>query len=100
LEGISLEVSEAYGVTSIWILADEAGGLSYLSTQYGWAADNIVAAEVVLANGTIVTATSTSNVDLFNVLRGGGNNFGIVTTYTLQTHPLGEVCVAVLYKNC
>ncbi|KAN0102884.1 FAD dependent oxidoreductase [Hyaloscypha variabilis] len=67
------------------------GGLSYLSTQYGWAADNIVAAEVVLANGEIVNATETSNVDLFNVLRGGGNNFGIVTTYTLKTHPVGEI---------
>lgn len=53
--------------------------------------DSIVAAEVVLANGTIVTASNTTNVDLFNVLRGGGNNFGIVTTYTLQTYPLGQV---------
>lgn len=49
---------------------DQAGGLRYLRTQYGWAADNIAAAEVVLANGTIVTASSTSNVGLFNVLTG------------------------------
>jgi len=68
----------------LWIPADLSGGLSYLSTQYGWAADNIIEAEVVLANGMIVTASNTTNVDLFNVLRGGGNNFGIVTTYTLQ----------------
>jgi hypothetical protein len=54
---------------------DQVGGLRYLSTQYGWAADNIAAAEVVLANGMIVTASSTSNVDLFNVLRGRRNNF-------------------------
>jgi hypothetical protein len=99
LEDVSLVVSEAYEVTSVWILANEAGGLSYLSTQYGWAADNIVAAEVVLANGTIVTATSISNVDLFNILRGGGNNFGIVITYTLQTHPLGEVRRCPLQKS-
>jgi FAD/FMN-containing dehydrogenase len=69
--------------------------LSYLSTQYGWAADNIVAAEVVLANGEIVTATKTSNTDLFKALRGGGNNFGIVTTYTLQAYPMGEVRAAI-----
>jgi FAD/FMN-containing dehydrogenase len=80
----------------LWAPADLSGGLSYLSTQYGWAADNIVEAEVVLANGTIVIASNTTNVDLFNVLRGGGNNFGIVTTYTLQTYPMGEVSLAVL----
>ena len=68
------------------------GGLSYLSTQYGWAMDNVVEFEVVLANASIVTASETQNVDLFNVLRGGGNNFGIVTTYTLKVHPMGPVC--------
>ncbi|RDW57061.1 hypothetical protein BP6252_13876 [Coleophoma cylindrospora] len=67
------------------------GGLSYLSTQHGWASDSIVEAEVVLANGSIVTASETTNVDLFNVLRGGGNNFGVVTTYTLKAYPLGQI---------
>jgi FAD/FMN-containing dehydrogenase len=54
--------------------------------------DNVVEFEVVLANASIVTASETQNVDLFNVLRGGGNNFGIVTTYTLKVYAMGPVC--------
>ncbi|KAJ5797195.1 CAZyme family AA7 [Penicillium psychrosexuale] len=63
------------------------GGMSFLSTQYGWAANNVKDFEVVLANGTIVHATETENPDLFKSLKGGGNNFGVVTAYTVQTHP-------------
>lgn len=46
----------------------------------------------MLANGSIVTASQTENVDLFNVLRGGGNSYGIVTAFTLKTYPIGTVC--------
>ncbi|KAJ9194128.1 putative FAD dependent oxidoreductase [Paecilomyces variotii] len=67
------------------------GGLSFLSSQYGWAANNVVNYEVVLANATIVNANKDENQDLFYALKGGGNNFGIVTAYTLQTHPIGQV---------
>ncbi|KAK2781842.1 hypothetical protein FQN52_001336 [Onygenales sp. PD_12] len=67
------------------------GGLSYLSTQDGWAMNTVVEFDVVLASGEIVKASSTENVDLFNVLRGGGNNFGIVTTYTMKAHKMGKV---------
>ncbi|KAF9895231.1 hypothetical protein FE257_000133 [Aspergillus nanangensis] len=63
-------------------------GLSFLSSQYGWAANNVVNFEVVLANGTIVNANEKENTDLFAALKGGGNNFGIVTAYTLQTHAM------------
>ncbi|KAJ5121031.1 FAD linked oxidase N-terminal [Penicillium bovifimosum] len=63
------------------------GGMSFLSTQYGWAANNVIDFEVVLANGTIVHATETQHPDLFMSLKGGGNNFGVVTAYTMQTHP-------------
>ncbi|OQE35155.1 hypothetical protein PENCOP_c014G08082 [Penicillium coprophilum] len=62
-------------------------GMSFLSTQYGWAANNVLDFEVVLANGTIVHATEKQNQDLFLSLKGGGNNFGVVTAYTVQTHP-------------
>ncbi|GIK04265.1 hypothetical protein Aspvir_008344 [Aspergillus viridinutans] len=65
----------------------QLGGLSFLSSQYGWAANNVVNFEVVLANGTLVNANVKENTDLFAALKGGGNNFGIVTAYTLQTHP-------------
>ncbi|KAJ5605242.1 hypothetical protein N7510_010396 [Penicillium lagena] len=66
-------------------------GMSFLSTQYGWAANNVVNYEVVLANGTIVNANEDENNDLFAALKGGGNNFGVVTAYTMRTHPVGKV---------
>ena len=52
------------------------GGLSHLSNQYGFAADNVVSFEVVLANATTVVASAESNTDLFFAMKGGGNNFG------------------------
>ncbi|OJD12491.1 hypothetical protein AJ78_06917 [Emergomyces pasteurianus Ep9510] len=67
------------------------GGLSYLSTQHGWAMNSVVAFDVVLASGEIVKASSCENVDLFNVLRGGGNAYGIVTTFTLKAYKIGKV---------
>ncbi|KAL6851096.1 hypothetical protein ACO1O0_008224 [Amphichorda felina] len=67
------------------------GGLSYMSTQYGWSASSVIEYEVVLGNGTIVTASADQHPDLFKALKGGGNNFGIVTSYTLQTYRQGDV---------
>jgi hypothetical protein len=67
------------------------GGLSFLSTEYGWAANNIVEFEVVLANATIVKASADSHPDLYKALKGGGNNYGIVTSYTMIAHPQGQV---------
>lgn len=67
------------------------GGLSYMSQQYGWAASSVIEYEIVLANGTVTTASATQNPDLFRALKGGGNNFGIVTTYVLQTYKQGNV---------
>ncbi|KAF9455883.1 FAD-binding domain-containing protein [Collybia nuda] len=63
------------------------GGYSYKTNQYGLAVDSIVAMEVVLPTGQVKTITYTSDEDLFFALRGGGNNFGIVTKFTLRTHP-------------
>ena len=68
------------------------GGLSFLSAEYGWAANNVVEFELVLSNATVVTASSTTNSDLWKALKGGGGNFGIVTSYTLQARPIGQVC--------
>jgi FAD/FMN-containing dehydrogenase len=67
------------------------GGLSFLSTKYGWAANNVVEFEVVLANATIVTASATSHPELYKALKGGGNSYGIVTSYTMMAHPQGKV---------
>ncbi|OCL04270.1 FAD binding domain-containing protein [Glonium stellatum] len=68
-----------------------AGGLSFLSAQYGWAANNVVEFEIVLSNATIAIASATSNPDLFKALKGGGNNYGIVTAYTMKARQQGQV---------
>ena len=66
------------------------GGLSYLSSQYGLAADSFRELEVVIPDGSIVTASPSQNSDLFFACRGGGGNaYGIVTKYTVQTRPIG-----------
>ncbi|OAX38750.1 FAD-binding domain-containing protein [Rhizopogon vinicolor AM-OR11-026] len=67
------------------------GGYSYFSNQYGLAVDNVVSLELVMPNGTITTVTSASQPDLFFGLRGGFNNFGIVTSVTLKAYPLSAV---------
>ncbi|KAI1778637.1 FAD binding domain-containing protein [Hypoxylon cercidicola] len=66
-------------------------GLSFMSTEYGWAANSMIEATVVLANASIVTVSNTSHPDLWLALKGGGNNFGIVTSYLLQAYPQGDV---------
>lgn len=60
------------------------GGISFFSNIYGWACDNVASYEVVTASGVIVTASATLFSDLYWALRGGGNNFGIVTSFKLN----------------
>lgn len=62
-----------------------AGGVSFHGNQHGWAADNVLEYEVVLADGSVSKATATENPDLFWALKGGSSNFGIVTQFKLRT---------------
>jgi len=74
------------------------GGYSYKSSQYGLTVDNIAGYELVLPNGTVTNVTSKDR-DLWFGLRGGMNNFGIVTKFTLVSYPQGEVWGGVRFYN-
>jgi FAD/FMN-containing dehydrogenase len=65
------------------------GGYGYLGRRFGMACDNVVSAEVVTANGEVLTASADQNADLYWGIRGGGGNFGVVTNFEFQLHPYG-----------
>jgi len=67
------------------------GGLGWLMAKYGLAADNLLAAELVTAEGDVLRVDAASHPDLFWALRGGGGNFGVATSFTYRLHPLQTI---------
>jgi hypothetical protein len=67
------------------------GGVGYLSRKYGLTIDNLLEADMVLADGTFVTVNAEQNTDLFWAIRGGGGNFGIVTSFKFQAYEVKNV---------
>jgi FAD/FMN-containing dehydrogenase len=70
------------------------GGFGRLGRKHGLACDNLLAAEIVTADGRLLRASASENADLFWAIRGGGGNFGIVTTFEYRLHPVGPLVLA------
>jgi FAD/FMN-containing dehydrogenase len=67
------------------------GGIGYLSRALGLSCDNLISAEVVTADGQLITADATQHEDLFWALRGGGGNYGVVTAFEFKLAPVGDI---------
>jgi FAD/FMN-containing dehydrogenase len=72
------------------------GGLGWLMAKHGLSCDNLLSADIVTADGLVLTASADQNPDLFWGLRGGGGNFGIVTSFEYRVHPVGPVLAGMV----
>ncbi|HUL16167.1 MAG TPA: FAD-binding oxidoreductase [Terriglobales bacterium] len=96
LQAFSLAATGGYvGTTGVGGLT-LGGGLGWMVRKHGCALDNLLSADVVTAEGQLLRASSSQNEDLFWAIRGGGGNFGIVTSFEFQVHPAGIVLAGLV----
>src|SRR4029077_2472047 len=87
-----LGINSTTGVAGLTL----GGGFGWLSRKFGLAADNLLSVDVVTAEGELVRASIAENTDLFWALRGGGANFGVVSSFEFRLHPVGPMVLAGL----
>lgn len=73
------------------------GGIGYLTRRHGLTIDNLLSADVVTADGRIVVASAKENEDLFWAIRGGSGNFGVVTSFEFQLHPVKDIVAGIFF---
>jgi FAD/FMN-containing dehydrogenase len=87
-----LGINSTTGVAGLTL----GGGFGWLSRKFGFTVDNLISADVVTADGALVQASAVENPDLFWAVRGGGGNFGVVTSFEFKLHPVGPDLVSGL----
>ncbi len=94
LHGLAISSGDTKGVAVGGLTL--GGGMGWMLRKYGYAIDSLIGAEVVLADGSVVHASETEHSDLFWAVRGGGGNFGVVSSFDFRAHPQGKVVSGIL----